>query len=249
MFEYTPGTITGEENPYALTEIARTTTNRKDLRTLAEVGNGYAQKAVASNEYAPVDVLAILATSSNRYVRRAVALNEKSDEAILRLLAEDENSWVRQAVAAHPAAPQDVLLLLASDDNPFVCRNVAKHPEADADALHAVALSGYTYAMYQVAVNSSTAVETLTLLSDETDRWVLYGLARNPHTPSIIRNSTKVKAAVAALKAMWAEHSKVETVTPELEGSLLDALPDDDDDAVSDVTDDFVESLLSRLAA
>ena len=231
MFDYNPGEITGEENPYALKDIASYTNDERDLEVLSEIPNSYIQSAVASNPHTPTHVLIVLASHENSYIRRAVAFHPNSDAAILRSLAADENAWVRQALVSRADTPLDVLTVLSTDENPYVLRLVGKHPAADETVLHAVAVSGFAYAQYQVARHMNTSDETLHLLHEVGNEWVLYALSANPHAPAEIRSSTKLRAAVRKLRAQWAAKAKLneEQDHTETAHGLVEALPNDDD--------------------
>ena len=249
MFEYTPGTVDGSENPFALTEVARSTNHQGDLTTLSQVDNGYIQAAVAANPHTSLEVLTVLASSSNDFVRRAVAGNENSDDAILRLLVEDTVHWVRKAVALNPVAPLDALLLLARDENPFIAKAVAKRDDVTADILDALADYDNSYVQFEVARNPLIAASTvMRLLRSGQSKWVLYGLFKNPAVDNPVKADRKVVAAVTALRKEWEEARRIVKAAEESE-DLLASLPDDvDDNEVAEVTDSL-GSILARLAA
>lgn len=249
MFEYTPGTVDGSENPYALTEVARTTNHQEDLTTLSRVGNGYIQAAVAANLHTPLEVLTALAWSSNSFVRRAVAGNENADDAILRLLVQDTVDWVRKAVAANPVTPLDALLLLARDENPFITKAVAKRDDVTAEILDAAADHDNSYVQFEVARNPLIATSTVKrLLRSGPSKWVLYGLFKNPAVDNPVKADRKVVAAVTALRDEWEEARRIKVAAEESE-DLLASLPDDVDNDEGAEVEDSLGSLLARLSA
>jgi hypothetical protein len=92
------------------------------LRLLATNARATIRQSVASNRYAPQDLLLALAADPDVGVRGEVAKNEGTDPALLERLSHDRDARVRCWAVLNPLLPDDRVRELGADGDAQVAR-------------------------------------------------------------------------------------------------------------------------------
>jgi hypothetical protein len=122
----------------------------------------------------------LFARSKEERDRIAVASNQGAPAEILALLANDLSAEVRATVAENPAVPPGAQVILSRDPNEDVRRNLAANAGLSAEVASIMENDREEGVRYALASNAATCEAVLTRFADSSDLTLLDWLARNP---------------------------------------------------------------------
>ena len=174
----------------------QSTTAERILINLATNKNKEVLLSVFKNSNITMTVLKILSEDEDRQIRRLFKVHPSNPNRFspnspeqLRKLAQDKNYLIRSQVASNPATPIDVLEILANDlynndGSYYVRQEVSRNSSVPVNILRQ--LSRDLSCSFIVGYNPNTPVDILEKFIENNNRKAIYGMTKNPSTPSHI---------------------------------------------------------------
>lgn len=185
-------------------KIKKGIATQEELMSAAKNDDEKIRNLVATSEYTPGEILALLAKDKNRDVKFSVAGNENTLPETLIMLASDENLHVRNLVATNKNTPPEVLTNLAEDESMITRAAVAENANTPIEVLRTLAKDNENdiRVLAAVADNERIPQDVQNQLLRSNDEFVLRTLASNIRVaPSIlhalIKRGDVVRARVA----------------------------------------------------